>query len=651
MDDSQPRGMTTRRRFLLSAGLLGVGGVLAACSQAAPPPAAPTAAPAAAKPAATTAPAAAAPTTAPAAAAPTTAPAAAPTTAPAAAAPTSAPAAATGGALKDVPRSKTLLLAQGGTQGKFLDYDLWNAYALGANHQTGPNLTHEPLAYYSAYGNKEYLWLASGYEYSPDFKQLTIKLRSGVKWSDGEPFSADDVVYTLSTLNDLGAKVRWGVDIQQAFESVAATDANTVVLKFKVPAPRFFDLLTYKYDIGVYMVPKHIFSTAGDWANFKFFDIAKGWPVTTGPWKIVAASAEQKVFDLRDSWWAVTAGLTDMPKVQRMIYLPITDQTAAVQALDKGDIDYSGGLIIQNIKEAVKNNPKVVTHSGRQGPYGYKDWWPLSLYVNCSVEPFKDPAVRWALSYYIDRQQLIDVAYGTESGIVPTPLPMPQYPALLPYFDAVKDLLDQYPTNAFDKAKGDALLSGKGWKKGGDGIWVDPQGNPAKWEILGHDFLSNVGPVVQAQLKKAGIDATWTQPPDADDRFQKADYQLSIYGHGGSIQDPYNTLNLYTTANLAVPGAHQANFPRWTNADYDKIATDMYLTAMTDKAKLTDLFHKAMEIWLPELPDIQLTQFYHNIGMNTEHWTGWPSDDNPYVNEASWHLTWQLVLNKIQPTA
>src|SRR5205085_3400557 len=146
----------------------------------------------------------------------------------------------------------------------------------GANHQTGPNLTHEPLAYYSAYGNKEYLWLASGYDYSPDFKQLTIKLRSGVNWSDGQPFSADDVVYTLSTLKDLGPKVRWGVDVQQALDSATATDANTVLLKFKVPAPRFFDLLTYKFDIGVYMVPKHIFSTAGDWANVKFFDLAKG---------------------------------------------------------------------------------------------------------------------------------------------------------------------------------------------------------------------------------------------------------------------------------------------------------------------------------------------------------------------------------------
>jgi peptide/nickel transport system substrate-binding protein len=644
MGDVLRAGVSTRRRFLLTVGLISAGGVLAACSQSAP--AAPTAAPAAA----TTAPAAAKPTTAPAAAA-TTAPAAAakPTTAPAAAA-TTAPAAAAGGQLKDVPRTKQLLLAQGGTQGKYLDYDLWNAYALGANHQTGPNLIHEPLAFYSAYGDKEYLWLASGYEYSPDFKQLTIKLRTGINWSDGKPFTADDVVYTLSSLKELGSKVRWGVDVQQAVDSVAATDPQTVVVKFKVPAPRFFDLLTYKYDIGVYMVPKHIFEAAGDWTNFKFYDLSKEWPITTGPWKIVAASPEQKVFELRDSWWAVKAGLTEMPKVQRMVYLPINDETAAVQALDKADIDYSP-FIIQNVKEAVKNNPKVITHSGRKGPYGYKDWWPLSLYANCSVEPFSDKDVRWALSYYIDRKQLIDVAYGEDSGIVPTALPMPQYPALLPYFDAVKDLLTTYDTNKFDRAKGDALLTGKGWKKGGDGIWVDAKGQPAKWEILGFPFLSNVGPVISAQLKKAGIDATWTQPPDASDRFTKADYQLSIYGHGGSIQDPYNTLNLYTTANLAVPGLHQSNFPRWSNADYDKVVTDVYLTSMTDKAKLAELFHKAMEIWLPELPDIQLTQFYHNIGFNTEHWTGWPSDEDPYVNEASWHLTWQLVLNKLQPTA
>ena len=158
MDRSLTSGVTTRRRFLLSAGLLGAASVLAACTQQAP--AAPTAAPAAA----------AKPTTAP--ARPRPAPTAARQThrcasrgadhraGAAAAKPTTAPAAAATTAIKDVPRSRQLLLSQGGTQGKYLDYDLWNAYALGANHQTGPNIIHEPLAFYSAYGDKEYMWLA-----------------------------------------------------------------------------------------------------------------------------------------------------------------------------------------------------------------------------------------------------------------------------------------------------------------------------------------------------------------------------------------------------------------------------------------------------------------------------------------------------------
>ena len=85
------------------------------------------------------------------------------------------------------------------------------------------------------------------------------------------PFSAEDVAYTLNSLRDLGPKVRWGVDVQQAVEKAAATDANTVVIDFKIPAPRFFFFMTYKYDIGVYIVPKHIFD-GQDWTTFKHFD-------------------------------------------------------------------------------------------------------------------------------------------------------------------------------------------------------------------------------------------------------------------------------------------------------------------------------------------------------------------------------------------
>jgi len=193
------------------------------------------------------------------------------------------------------------------------------------------------------------------------------------------------------------------------------------------------------------------------------------------------------------------------------------------------------------------------------------------------------------------------------------------------------------------------LLQKKGWKKGGDGIWADPQGNKLKFEILGFSFLANMGPVVAQQLKKQGVDASYAMPPDAGDRFTSGDYVACIYGHGGSVNDPYETLRLYQSATLAVPGAHQANFPKWTNKTYDQIVDQVYGTSMDDKETLKNLFHKAMEIWLPELPDIQLMKFYHNIGLNQTYWKGWPSNDNNYVNEASWHLTWQLVLNKLEP--
>ena len=65
----------------------------------------------------------------------------------------------------------------------------------------------------------------------------------------------------------------------------------------------------------------------------------------------------------------------------------------------------------------------------------------------------------------------------------------------------------------------------------------------------------------------------------------------------------------------------------------------MYVTPPSDKAKVKDLFVKAMEIWLPELPDIPLMQFYHRLPMNTTYWTGYPTQEDSYINPAFFHST------------
>jgi len=214
----------------------------------------------------------------------------------------------------------------------------------------------------------------------------------------------------------------------------------------------------------------------------------------------------------------------------------------------------------------------------------------------------------------------------------------------------VKDLLAKYDTLAFDPKKGDALLSAKGFKKDSAGAWTDPQGKKLTLDIIGFGASGPaMGPVLSEMLRRRGVEAALSLPPDFDDRFQKGQFVGSIYGHGGAINEPYSMLRLYQGRSVAVPGAHLVNFARWKNAEFDKITDEMYATDPDDKPKMLALFHRAMEIWLPELPDIQLVQNFHRIPMNTTYWKNWPTADNNYVNGASWHLTYPIVLWNLQP--
>ncbi len=548
----------------------------------------------------------------------------------------------------DVPRNRTLILIGiNSRDGRWVDYELWNPYAIGANHQNGPNLIYEPLAYYSAFADKWYMWLAESYEFTPDFKQLTIKTRQGIKWSDGTPFSAEDVAYTMNSLRDLGPKVKWGIDVNQALDEAAATDPNTAVLKFKIPSPRFFSFAAYKYDIGIYIVPKHIFQ-GQDWTSFKHFDIAKGWPVTTGPWRVAESSLQQKVFARRATWWAAEQKLAPMPQVERNIWLPTVNEQNTAQAQITNHADFGGPLQPATFPTLIRQNPKITSYSGQKPPWGYVDWWPISLYVNNSVKPFDDKDVRWALSHYVDRKQVIEVGYLGADTV--SSLPMPPYKALLPYFDAVKDLLKKYDTLEFNPKKGDALLAAKGFKKH-DGMWETPDGKPFTLEIIGFGASGPaMGPVLAQILRRHGVAASLTLPPDFNDRFQKGQYVGSIYGHGGSISEPYDTLRLYQSQSIAVPGAHAVNFSHWKNEDFDKIVDEVYITDPKDVDKLKKLFRSAMEIWLPELPDIQLVQNYHRIPFNTTYWEKFPTEEDSYVNGASWHLTFPIVLWHVQPS-
>jgi peptide/nickel transport system substrate-binding protein len=553
--------------------------------------------------------------------------------------------------LPQVPRNQTLVLVRGGTQGKFTEDQLWNPFIPTANHQLGPNFVCEPLAFYSAYQDKMIMWLAESYQYSPDYKQLTIKTRKEAMWSDGVPFTADDVAYNYNELNRLGAKARWGVDVQQVLDSAVVVDPQTVQLNFKIPAPRFFEYSAYKFDIGIYMMPKHIFEKSGqDLSTFPHFDVANDLPVTTSPWKVVYAAPDQKVFDLRKNWWG--AGIVaSMPAVQRIVYLPDPGEQNLAQGMISNAFDLTTGIQPTTMPTVFAQNPKVTTWTGQQAPFGYMDWWPHSLYVNTRSGPTADADVRWAISSYIDRDQIVDFAWNGAASTAALPIPNSPYGTSI-FYDATQSLLQQYNTLEFNPSKGDAILQGKGFTKGPDGIWVAPDGTRMSFDIISFFDFTSVGPVVVQQLKNAGIDSNYSEPPNWFDRFSVGDFSMALFGHGGSYgPDPFYTLRLYQSSSEAIPGGHQVNFSLWQNADYDAIVDNVYRTSPTERQKMLDYWVQAMQIWLPALPDIMLEQGYHRLPTNETYWVGWPNAQNPYVNTAHFHLTPGYIVHQLKPAS
>ncbi|NBP78162.1 MAG: hypothetical protein EBU62_11790, partial [Proteobacteria bacterium] len=109
---------------------------------------------------------------------------------------------------------------------------------------------------------------------------------------------------------------------------------------------------------------------------------------------------------------------------------------------------------------------------------------------------------------------------------------------------------------------------------------------------------------------------------------------------------------LFHSRNAIVEGASAGgaggSYSRWTDKEFDGIVNEMEQVPVADR-RMLDLFPKAMDVWLRDLPNIPLVQSFHHNVMSQVYWVGWPSILNPYANDAFWHLTWPLVLRKLKP--
>lgn len=557
--------------------------------------------------------------------------------------------------LPEVPRNRTLVLdcAESGTcAGQLLDWNAFNPFIPGggAAARTGYNFLLEPLYFYNAYATNPdeaiIPWIATGHEYNEDFTEVTVNIRDGVKWSDGVAWTANDLVFTINMLKDNAPNLGFSVNMRDEVKEAVVIDDLTAKITLNAANPRFiFEYFTFNFDNGIPIIPAHIWE-GQDPTTFTFYDEEQGWPVVTGPYSLALSSPQQRVWDVRADWWAAEIGFKELPKVERVVYLPYMDENKRVQSLVTNEIDSSLDLRPTNIKAVLDQNPNISTFAGRELPYGYRDWWPISLGFNNLEEPFNDPQIRWAINHAIDRDQLVSIGY--QGAGETTLLPFPAFTPMQPYQDAIADLLEKYPVGEFNLAKTDEIMTGLGWAKDGEGFWTK-DGARLAFSIEIFSIFQDIAPVLVQQLRNGGFDVSFRMQSDSFSRMSTGEAPAFMFGNGGSVLDPWKTLNNYTSRFVTETGtASSGAFWRWSNAGFDTVVDEMSTVAPGDP-RLTELYHDAMDIFLAELPAIPIVQWFHRIGQNETYWTNWPTVDNPYINSAYWHRTWLLVLLGLEP--
>jgi peptide/nickel transport system substrate-binding protein len=573
---------------------------------------------------------------------------------PAMAAPVLAP---SGQQAADVPRNRTLIMAGLGGEhfGGYTDLGNYNPFSPGLSRSGLYQAATEGLFYYNMLGDDFIPWLAEGYSYNSDYTQLRVSLRNGVEWSDGTPFTARDVVFTLGLLQKNPDLNPAASDIGRLVGSAQATDDRTVDITLTTPAPRFhWDYLTFRADIGIPIVPQHVWE-GQDPTSFKNYDPSRGWPLGTGPYKLVSEDVNQRIWDVRPDWWGVKTGFHALPEVTRLIFLPGMNEITMAQMMIANQIDMAFSFTPANMKLVQSQNQAVVTHFDRP-PYGYMDWWPIGLGFNTEMAPFNDPDIRWAMSYAVDRDEIVQFAFQGYSQTAA--LPFPPYPGLQKYMDAVAPQLQQYPTLQYDPNQSDAIMTRKGYTKDSEGLWVDSSGNRISFQIVTfpqHPSATPVAPIITQQLKRAGFDASFLLPADFVTRITTGDAKAFLWGHGGSMKDPYKTLDLYN-ARYVKPTPQPiffTNMYRWSNQQFSDIIDQMGRLPEDDPGVMP-LWQQAMQIWLPELPDIPLIQTVIALPMNSTYWTNWPqagpNGDHPYIHEGFWHRTGLHIFLNLKPT-
>lgn len=346
-------------------------------------------------------------------------------------------------------------------------------------------------------------WLAESWNASSDGTEYTIHLREGVVWSDGEPFTANDVKFTYDYEQE-HIPVSGGIE-SGIVDNVQVVDSNTVKFVLTQPISTFLYKLT-----GFKIIPEHIYENVSDPTSFLDPEAVIG----TGPFLLGEYNKEHGTyrFVTNEKFWGPETA------VKTVEFVPVSD---SLIAFEQGEIDFTS--ISPDTLDRFKSDSDIRIV---QQPA----FWGYQFYFNMKNCPeLNDSKIRQAFAYAIDRGELVEkIARGAgkagKMGILPE--------------DHVWYNPDQ-PEYTYNPEKAGALLDEAGWTDtDGDGI-RDKNGEKLSYVLsLGSEEV-RIGELIKERLSEVGIDVQVKalESKSRDANLKSGDFELLVSGYGGWGQD------------------------------------------------------------------------------------------------------------------
>ena len=541
---------------------------------------------------------------------------------------------------------------EGGKQG---DPENWNPYSSGRPSVKGMFAMSEMLFYINMTTGEFTPWLGESMSANADFTEWVLTLRDGVTWSDGEAFNADDVLFTVNMLTDFP-----DLNTPHKFDGVTAEKVDDLTIKFTLEesAPRF--QMTYFESRGdssaFHIVPEHIWKDyIDDPITFRNYDADKGWPVFTGAYKVDTFTDSEFRFVRDDNWWGAETGFAPLPAPPNLTWIYYGTEETRAAAMAKDDLDTMNLATTASFDTLQTLNPNVIAWLP-EPPYGWTDICTRNLEFNTTITPWDDPEMRWAVNYAIDRNQLIDIAFT--GAAAPSRFHMPNFPALKYYMDKVD--YSQFPIDTIDPELTKSTLEGKGYVLNEASGYYEKDGQELTMTIVNYDdtIINSMNGALIEQLQAVGINAVQdiqTIPTFIDNLMGSKLETYIFFGSCGSTTDPWKSMDSYSVRHIPEEGEQPTSF--YSNAglwntenavEYSEYIKQIGLLRPGDPM-IEELFVKAAELWLDELPAIPLIQQPIILPLNTTYWTNWPSADNPYLQPDLSAPSAYLMIHNIQP--